>query len=80
MRLKEHILAKWEAADKAPAFLEDGALNVIVAGRGPTGVESASAIIKLCRGNFVKDYPNLAAKDARVTLVEFAPALLGMFR
>jgi NADH dehydrogenase len=43
-------------------------------------VESAGAIIELYRGNFVNDYPNLPAKDARVILVEFAPALLGMFK
>jgi NADH dehydrogenase len=80
IRLKEHILQKWEAADKDPGLVDDGALNVVVVGGGPTGVESAGAIIELYRGNFVKDYPNLPAKDARVTLVEFAPALLGMFK
>jgi NADH:quinone reductase (non-electrogenic) len=80
MRLKDHILQRWEAADKNPALVEDGALNVVVVGGGSTGVESAGAIIELYRGNFVKDYPNLPAKDARVTLVEFAPALLGMFK
>jgi NADH dehydrogenase len=80
IRLKNHILQKWEATDKDPALVDDGALNVVVVGGGPTGVESAGAIIELYRGNFVKDYPNLPAKDARVILVEFAPALLGMFK
>ena len=80
VRLKQHILKKWEAADKDPALVEDGALNVVAVGGGPTGVESAGAIIELYRGNFVKDYRNLPAKDARVILVEFAPALLTMFK
>jgi NADH dehydrogenase len=80
VRLKEHILAKWEAADKDRTLVDDGALNVVVVGGGPTGVESSGAIIELYRSNFVKDYPNLPAKNARVILVEYAPALLGMFK
>jgi NADH dehydrogenase len=80
VRLKAHILNTWEAADKDPARVADGALNVVVVGGGPTGVESAGAMIELYRGTFVQDYPNLPAKHARVTLVEVAPALLGMFR
>jgi len=80
VRLKDHILKKWEAADKDPSLVADGALNVVIVGGGPTGVESAGAIIELYRGNFVEDYPNLPAKDASVILVEFAPALLGMFK
>jgi NADH dehydrogenase len=80
VRLKQHILQSWEAAEKDPALVEDGALNVVVVGGGPTGVESAGAIIELYRGSFVQDYPTLPAKAARVTLVELAPALLGMFK
>ena len=53
---------------------------MVVVGGGPTGVESAGAIAELYHSNFVKDYPNLPAKDARILLVEFAPALLGMFK
>lgn len=80
MRLKNHILERWETADKHPEIVEDGALNVVVVGGGPTGVESAGAIIELYRGNFVKDYRNLPAKEARVILVEHSPALLTMFK
>jgi len=80
IRLKEHVLGKWEAADRDPALVADGALNIVVGGGGPTGVESAGAFIELYHGNFVQDYPKLPGKDARVTLVEVAPALLGMFK
>jgi len=80
LRLKLHILERWEAADKNPAIIEDGALDVVVVGGGPTGVESAGAIIELYRGNFIKDYPHLPAQNARVILVEFAPKLLSMFK
>jgi NADH:ubiquinone reductase (H+-translocating) len=80
LRLKQRILERWEAADKNPTLIEDGALNVVVVGGGPTGVESAGAIIELYRGNFVKDYPHLPARDARVILVGASPNLLEAFK
>ena len=80
VRLKEHVLRRWEAADKDPALVEDGALNVVVVGGGPTGVESAGALIELYRGDFAADYPGISQEQARVTLVEAGPALLTMFK
>ena len=79
VRLKEHVLRRWEAADKDPALADDGALNVIVVGGGPTGVESAGALAELYTGAFAADYSGLFDK-ARVTLVEAGPALLTMFK
>jgi NADH dehydrogenase len=79
IRVKEHILRKWEAADKDSELAEDGALHVVVVGGGPTGVESAGALSELYRSNFSQDYPDLHAEHARITLVEAAPELFGMF-
>ena len=76
VRLKEHVLRKWEAADKDPALVDDGALNVVVVGGGPTGVESAGALAELYTGDFAADYPAVPQDKARVTLVEAGPALL----
>jgi NADH:ubiquinone reductase (H+-translocating) len=80
VRLKEHILAKWEAADKDEALAEDGALHVVVVGGGPTGVESAGALAELYRSSFAQDYPDISTEHARITLVEAAPHLFGMFK
>jgi NADH:ubiquinone reductase (H+-translocating) len=79
IRLKEHILRKWEAADKDSELAEDGALHVVVVGGGPTGVESAGALSELYGSNFSEDYPDMHAEHARITLVEAAPELFGMF-
>jgi NADH:quinone reductase (non-electrogenic) len=79
IRVKEHILRKWEAADKDSELAEDGALHVVVVGGGPTGVESAGALSELYRSNFSQDYPDLHAEHAQITLVEAAPELFGMF-
>ena len=73
MRLKEHILRQWEAADKDPALAEDGALNIVVVGGGQTGVETAGALAELYHSNFVKDYRASARTQAGITLVEAGP-------
>jgi NADH dehydrogenase len=80
LRLKEHVLRRWEAADRDPALVEDGALNVVVVGGGATGVESAGALAELYRSNFAADYPNLPQEQARVILVEASPELFAMFK
>jgi NADH dehydrogenase len=80
IRLKEHVLKKWEAADKDDELATDGALHIVVVGGGPTGVESAGALAELYSSNFVKDYPDLHSDHARITLVEASPKIFGMFR
>jgi NADH dehydrogenase len=80
LRLKNHILERWEATDRDPSLISDGALNIVVVGGGPTGVETAGAVAELYRGNFAKDYPEVDKEDARVILVEAGPELFGMFK
>lgn len=79
VRLRDHVLGQWEAADKDRSLVEAGALNVVVVGGGPTGVESAGALAELYRTNFAADYPGLPQDKARIVLVEAGPALLSMF-
>jgi NADH dehydrogenase len=80
VRVREHILKRWEAAARDPSLAAQGALNVVVVGGGPTGVESAGALAELYQTNFARDYPTLSQDDARVTLVEAAPHLFSMFK
>jgi NADH dehydrogenase len=80
VRLKDHLLERWESADRDQSLVDDGALNVVVVGGGPTGVETAGAIAELYRGVFAKDYPELSRDQARVILVEAGPELFAMFK
>jgi NADH dehydrogenase len=80
VRLKDHLLERWEAVDHDPSLVEDGALNIVVVGGGPTGVETAGAIAELYRADFAKDYPKLPQDRARVILVEAGPELFSMFK
>jgi NADH dehydrogenase len=80
VHLKDHLLERWEAADRDPSLIPDGALNVVVVGGGPTGVETAGALAELYRSDFAKDYPAVDPEDAQVILVEAGPELFGMFK
>jgi NADH dehydrogenase len=80
VRLKDHLLERWEAADRDPSLIEDGALNIVIVGGGPTGVETAGAMAELYRSTFAKDYPKVPQDLARVTLVEAGTELFSMFK
>ena len=80
VRLKDHVLGRWEAADKDSELVDDGALTVVVVGGGPTGVETAGALAELYRSNFVTDYPTLPQDKARVVLVEAGDEIFSMFK
>ena len=80
VRLREQVLERWEAADRDPSLVDDGALTVVVVGGGPTGVESIGALAELYRSNFAKDYPDVPQDKARLILVEAGPTLFAMFK
>jgi NADH:ubiquinone reductase (H+-translocating) len=80
VRLKNQVLGVWEAADKNPDLIEDGALNIVVVGGGPTGVETAGALAELYNGVFRKDYPDITENASRIVLVEASPEIFSMFK
>ena len=79
VRLKQHVLSRWEAADRDPALVDDGALNVVIVGGGATGIETAGALAELYQHNLEEDYPHVPADKARLILVEAGPTLFSMF-
>ena len=79
VRLRDRVLERWTEADRDPSLIDDGVLNVVVVGGGPTGIETAGALAELYRSNFAEDYPSIPQDKARIILVEAGPALLSMF-
>jgi NADH dehydrogenase len=78
-RLRSRIIGVFEDADRDPALLDQGALNFVVVGGGPTGVELAGALADMIRDTMSVEYRDLAVSGARVHLVEAGPVLLGPF-
>jgi len=80
VRLRKHVIERWEEADREPSLIEDGALNVVIVGAGATGVESAGALAELYRTNLAEDFPKVPQDKARLFLVEAGDAVLPMFK
>ena len=79
VRLRNHIVERFETADADGPTMADGELTFVVVGGGPTGVETAGALVELFAMVFRKDYPELDVSRARVVLVEMQDHLLGPF-
>jgi NADH dehydrogenase len=75
--LRLAVLERFERAASDPGSVDRGELNVVLCGGGPTGVETAGAMMELFTRVLAKDFPNLDVRQARVILVEAAPRLLG---
>jgi NADH dehydrogenase len=79
VRLRNHVLERFEAADSEPALIDDGALTFVVVGGGPTGVEVAGALTELFGVVLRKDFRQLDVGRARVVLLEMQDQLLAPF-
>jgi NADH dehydrogenase len=79
IRLRNHVLNLFEAADVDPALIEDGILNFVIVGGGPTGVEVAGALAELVEQVLVDDFHDLDVRRARILLVEQLPQVLAPF-
>jgi NADH:ubiquinone reductase (H+-translocating) len=79
VRMRGHIIRQFELADANPGLIQHGALHVVVAGGGPTGVEMAGALIELFDHVLTRDFPAIRRDDMRVTLVENGGRLLAPF-
>ena len=80
VKLRNRILERFEAADRDPALIEDGALNFVIVGAGPTGVETAGALADLFYNLLPRDYHQLATEKARVIIVEMGKEVLAPFK
>jgi NADH:ubiquinone reductase (H+-translocating) len=78
-RLRSRILTVFEDADRDQKLLDEGALNFVIVGGGPTGVEMAGALADLIHGTMTLEYRDLAVNDARIYLIDHGQAVLNPF-
>jgi NADH dehydrogenase len=79
VKLRNRIISQFEAADRDPELIEDGALNFVIVGAGPTGVETAGALADLFYNRLPRDYHGLSTEKARIIVVERGKELLAQF-
>ncbi len=80
VKLRNHVMQRFEAADQDPTMIDDGALNFVIVGAGPTGVETAGALSDLFYNLLPNDYHELATEKARIILVEMGHEVLVAFK
>src|SRR5947207_14193987 len=80
VKLRNRILERFEATDRDPALIDDGALNFVIVGAGPTGVETAGALSDLFYNLLPRDYHQLATEKARIIVVEMGKEVLAPFK
>ena len=78
-RLRSRIFEVFEDADRDPSVIAKGALNIVVVGGGPTGVETAGALADLISEVMPSRYHDLDVSAARVTLVDPGHVVLAPF-
>jgi NADH dehydrogenase len=78
-RIRSRVLAQFERAAAQPAAVAAGALDVVVCGGGPTGVELAGGLAELYRRVLARDAPYVDLRPARIVLVDAADRLLPTF-
>ncbi len=76
VNLRSHLISCFERADQHVSLQDDGTLNMVVVGGGPTGVEMAGALCELIHKVFRKDFPHMSIEKAQVFLLEAGPQLL----
>jgi NADH dehydrogenase len=78
--LRQHLVRRWEAANRDRSLVDDGSVNVVVAGGGLTGVETAGALSELYAGTSANNYPSVPTDRGRVILVEAKSELFAKFK
>ncbi len=78
--LRSHILSAFEMGELATDPAERARyLTFVVVGAGPTGVELVGQVAELAHKVLPRDYRSIDTTEARILLVEAAPAVLGPF-
>jgi NADH dehydrogenase len=80
IELRRRILMAFEYAEKtADEAARRAAMNFVIIGGGPTGVELAGAIAEISRHTLARDFRHINPSEARVILIEGDSRLLAAY-
>ncbi len=78
-RLRARIIEVFEAVDREPGLIDEGALTFVVVGAGATGTEISGALAEMITDTMTPEFPDVAVDAAQVMLVDHGQAVLGPF-
>jgi NADH dehydrogenase len=80
VELRRRILMAFEYAEKiTDEAARRAAMNFVIIGGGPTGVEMAGAIAEISRHTLARNFRHIDPSQARVILIEGEPRLLAAY-
>jgi NADH dehydrogenase len=78
LSIRSRVLLAFEKAENTVEAVErEALLTIVIVGGGPTGVELAGAFAELARTVLKRDFRRIDPAQARIVLIEAAPAVLG---
>lgn len=78
-RLRSRILSAFEDADRNPHLIDQGILNFVIVGAGPTGTEIAGALTDMQKHILPREFSDLLVSKAKIYLVDHNKVVLGAF-
>ena len=78
-RLRSRLFGIFEQADIHPGRIDQGVLNIVIVGGGPTGVETAGAVADLVTDIMPRRFHDLPVDRTRIYLVDNGPVVLNGF-
>ena len=78
-QLRSRLFQVFEDADAERARIDEGALNIVVIGGGPTGVETAGAVADLVNEVMPRRYHDMDVHRSRIYLVDHGQVVLSAF-
>ena len=78
-KARTRLFKVFEDADANPARVDKGALNIVIVGAGPTGVETAGAVADLVNQVMPTRFHDLDVKRTRIYLIDHGPVVLAAF-
>jgi NADH dehydrogenase len=77
--VRTRLLSILESADSHPELVAKGALNIVIVGAGPTGVESAGALSDIVHNLVPAAYRDLPPGAVQITVADLGHSVLGAF-
>jgi NADH:ubiquinone reductase (H+-translocating) len=78
--MRRQVLNAFEKAEReTDPQKQASAMNFVIVGGGPTGVELAGAVAELARFTLKKDFRRIDCSQTRITLVEAGPRILSVY-
>ena len=78
-KLRAQVFEVFEESADNPARIDQGALNFVIVGAGPTGVETAGALADLVNQVMPKRFHTIAVDRAQIYLVDLGQVVLRAF-